>query len=102
MLGLDRGMLGLKLLAVTTRMDHTINIVVAKERQGGHCVNDPRVRRPYGFRAQVILRGTHQRPRGDVRAFAHAIEPEIGAPGDQTRTENAIMGVFAYPPKKVY
>lgn len=88
MLGLHCGPLGFKLLAVAARMDHTVNIVVAKERQGGHRIDDPRVGRPYGFQAQVVLRGAHQGPRADVRAFAHAIESQIGAPSNQTRPEH--------------
>jgi hypothetical protein len=47
MLGLHCRPLGFKLLAVAAQVDYTVNIVVAKERQSSHCIDDPRVGRPH-------------------------------------------------------
>ena len=52
--GVKCGQIRLKLLAVARGVDNTIEIVVAKERRGGHCVDDPRVGRLERFQPQVV------------------------------------------------
>ena len=96
-------MVGGEFLAIAARVDDTAEIIGAKERQGGNGVADDRGRGLHRFQAQIVLRGPDQPPGRQITRLAHAMETEIGPPGNQAGAEDTIVaGVVMAAPQDVF
>ena len=50
MLRVDGRVIRLKLLAIAAGVDHAVNVIGTKERQGGHRIGELRIGRPHRFK----------------------------------------------------
>ena len=74
--------LRLELLSVTRRMDHVVDIVVAKDGRFGCRIADPVVALSHGLWAQEIVGRGEQGLIIHVRDQAHFAQADVGAIGD--------------------
>ena len=88
MAGIDRGETRFKLLAVATRIEAAVEIVVAEDGEGRGGIADLVVRRTERLETDVILGGGQQRRVAEIRNFPLFAQPRIGAPGEEAGHED--------------